>query len=742
LTLCACVVLCGWIALARPSLFPLRACAALALGAGWSLAALHVSAESPVFSGKTARIACTVLDPNGAQENGSAFICVTDDGSKLAVTARGTMPHAGVRILVRGRIESFDGPRNPGEPDQRAIERERGVAARIGNAQILRILPAGPPTVDVSIAKAHEWALTQLRARLPEPSATILAGELWGERSALPPELRTEFQETGTVHVLVTAGLHLGVVAALALLLLRWLSAPRAAASAIAICAIWFYAVFSGLHLPAMRAAAMISLALTEYACGRATRGWNLYGGALLVIALFDPPAIVSASFALSFSCVGAILLCADLIDDHLQRYAEIPVRLREAMTLTLATQIGTWPLTASIFLLFAPYGIIANAVVVPCVGATMLLAGAQLALAPIPQLAQAVANLNAWILAWIVAVVHTLATLPGSAIAAMPPPAWTIAAYDVLLAAAVLLWKRGARHFAPAFFMLGVLLVVWSPRVPDHHLRITVLDVGQADAIVIRTPRGHTLLIDAGGRLEQGRGSESSAEAVGERIVVPFLRREGIHSIDALILSHPHGDHAGGAAPVLRSFPAVEFADSGQRYPGFAYSDALQVAKTSNTPMVYPRAGAVWGTDDGLSITFIGPSLPLLAHTRNDINNNSLAFIVQYGNFRMLFTGDAGAEAEQRFLAEGIDLHADVLKVGHHGSAYSSTPAFIAAVHPHYAIVSVGRHNLFGHPAASTLETLQHFNAQIYRTDQNGAISIATDGRTFSVTASLWNTR
>ncbi len=109
-------------------------------------------------------------------------------------------------MLLRGRIESFDGPRNPGEPDQRAIERERGITARIGNAQILRLLPARAPTLDVLIARAHEWALAQLRARLAEPSATILAGELWGERSALPPELRTEFQETGTVHVLVTAG--------------------------------------------------------------------------------------------------------------------------------------------------------------------------------------------------------------------------------------------------------------------------------------------------------------------------------------------------------------------------------------------------------------------------------------------------------------------------------------------------------------------------------------------------------
>jgi len=183
----------------------------------------------------------------------------------------------------------------------------------------------------------------------------------------------------------------------------------------------------------------------------------------------------------------------------------------------------------------------------------------------------------------------------------------------------------------------------------------------------------------------------------------------------------------------VLRNLRVDEFADGGQQYPGAAYADALAAAKAQRVPMLYPRAGAVWRTEDGVTLTFIGPSMPFITNSRNDINNNSVAFILQYRNFRMLFTGDAGAEAEQRFLDEGVDLHADVLKVGHHGSAYSSSPAFIAAVHPRYAIISVGRHNLFGHPAPSTLETLQRFGARVYRTDRDGAVRIATDGQSVS---------
>src|SRR5581483_8548891 len=218
------------------------------------------------------------------------------------------------------------------------------------------------------------------------------------------------------------------------------------------------------------------------------------------------------------------------------------------------------------------------------------------------------------------------------------------------------------------------------------------------------------------------------------ERVVVPFLRRAGVRRIDAIVLSHPHGDHAGGVAPVLRAFGVSEFADSGQRYGGYAYSDALRTAGTEHVPLVYPRAGAVWKTGDGVTLTFIGPSLPFIIGSQNDINNNSVAFILQYRHFRMFFTGDAGAEAEQRFLNEGVDLHADVLKVGHHGSAYSSCPAFIAAVDPHYAIISVGRHNMFGHPAPSTIDTLEHFGAAIYRTDQNGAVIVETDGQSETI--------
>ncbi len=753
LLLCSTAAVLGTLA-AAPLGFDLRlvtGCAAVALTAGtvfaewpprliaflfalFTLAAINASlrehAQPVITEHRTARYGATLLESSSTADGSTALVLTLDDGLRVLARVNDSPPAPGSRLVVRGRLEPFDEPRNPDEPSERAIERERGFDARLDGARVLSSRQDGSIDPRVLLARAHAWAHAQLRDRLGEPAASVLAGELWGERSALPPELRKEFQETGTVHVLVTAGLHLGAVAALCTVALTAFALPRWAACAVAIALVWTFVWWSGAQLPAVRAATMVTAALTARACGRATFSWNALGIAALVLAFARPQSVPTTSFALSFSCVGAIFACAGPIERWLEARVALPDRVREALVLSLATQLGVWPLGASTFLQFTPYAVAANLAVVPCVAATMALGGAQLALAWCAPLAQAIANCNSWLLAWMLAAVGTIGALPGAAIPMTPAPAWCIAAYDAAILAAPWLWRRGAQTLAAATIVLAASYVLWPPRAVDTRLRITVLDVGQADAIVVQTPRGHVLLVDAGGRLERGsQSSESVAEAVGERIVVPFLLRHSIHALDAIVLSHPHGDHAGGVAPALRRLRVDRFADGGQRYSGHAYQDALATARAAQVPLVYPRAGMEWRTEDGVSLHFLGPSLPFIANSRNDINENSVAFRLRYGSFCMLFTGDAGAAAEERFLAEGADLRCDVLKVGHHGSAYSSTAAFIERVHPRYAIISVGRHNLFGHPAPSTLETLRRFGAQIYRTDKNGAVTVVSDG-------------
>ena len=710
---------------------------ASALAAGAADARIQLDRRPHLGPARTARYTGTVLgDVRAGDGLSSTFAFGLDGGPAMLAQAAGAAPQTGAHVRLRARLEPFDDARNPGEPSEADLERERGLTGRLAAAQILAVLP---PARDprALVARARGWALRTVRERLPEPDASLIAGALWGERAALPPDVRTEFQETGTVHVLVTAGLHLGVVVALALALLTALRAPRVATCAVAAGTAWGYAFVAGAHVPSLRAATMLSFALLARACGRKALGWHAYAGAAVLLTLLRPLDVGGASFALSFACVGAILALAGPLDRAIAAGWALPDRVRETLALAVATQAGTWPVGAAVFLQFSPYAVLANVAIVPVVGCAMAFALAQLAFAWLSPAAQACANLCDWCVIWMLAVVRSVSSLPYARVPMTPAPPWCIALYMAALLALPVALRRGKAALAIAALAGATALVLWPPRVPDGRLRVTVLDVGQADAIVVQTPGGHALLIDAGGQLERGAqtSGDSSAERVGERIVVPFLLRGGIHAIDALILSHPHGDHAGGAAPTLRALRVGEFADGGQTYGGSAYRDALATARAAGVAVVYPRTGAIWRDDDGVTLRFVGPSRPFLAHTGNDINDNSIAFVLEYKGFRMLFTGDAGVAAERRFLASGIDLRADVLKVGHHGSAYSSSDAFLEAVRPRYAIISVGRHNHFGHPAPRTLAALEHIGATVYRTDEDGAVSLATDGTGVEIT-------
>jgi competence protein ComEC len=665
----------------------------------------------------TARYAATVTGDVREGDTGTSSTALEIDGIG---TVRSTLRERvvpGERILVRGRLEPFDEPRNPGEPSMREIERDDGFVARLASAHLLARAPPEPSDIRAWAARLRAAAAQRIRASIPEPSATILAGALWGERGALPDDLHDAFQATGTVHVLVTAGLHLGIVAALVAFLLSRLGLHRIAACAAALILIVSYAWFTGAHLPSERAAAMIGTALLARACGARVTSWNALALAALVVAFLWPAAVGSASFALSFSCVAAIVLFAEPIAARLHMLP-LHERVREALALTCATQIGTWPLTAAVFSTLAPYAILANALVVPLVALVLIGGMATLAL-PVAS------PLETLLLLTVEQIVRTIAALPGARATLATPPLIAIVAYDALAIGAALALRGGRARLASIVLAAGCVLVALPSVVHlPHGLEITSLDVGQGDAAVIRTPRDHIILIDTGGELERA-GATSNAERAGARIVLGYLRRAGIRRVDLMLITHPHGDHLGGARPIIDAMPVGMIFDSGQAYAGRAYNDAMAAARAHAVPVVLARRGMRWSSGDGVTLDVLAPSPPFLADTGDDVNENSIVAMLHFRNFRELFMGDAGEASEARLLSDGDDLHADALKVGHHGSRYASTPAFAAAVHPRLAVISVGRHNTFGHPAVTTIDTWRNGDADVLRTDQCGAISV-----------------
>ena len=681
---------------------------------------------------RTARFAGAIVGDVRANDNGTAFPFALDSGIVVQARLHGDAIAPGERLVMRGRLVPFDEARNPGEPSRRAIALAEGLAGQLIADRVVARAPPDPRDARTWPARLRALLSARLRAALREPEATVVAGALWGERGALPDDLRDQFQATGTVHVLVTAGLHLGVIAGLVLGVFWLCRIPRIGASLATIPCVIAYAWLSGAHLPSQRAATMVSVALLARACGARPASWNALALAVLAVASLWPASVSSVSFALSFSCVGAILLFAGPIGHALERWA-LPDKVREALALTIATQIGVWPLSAATFGLVAPYAVVANAIVVPATAVGMVAGIAALLCEQIPVLGRGVATIATWDVDAILRVISAVAALPGAHVRVAPPPAAAIIAYDAVAVAAALLLRRNLRVGGALLVLAAVGVLATTLRIPDGRLTITMLDVGQGDGIVIRTPRGHTILIDSGGRLERGPpvDGKSAAERVGERVVLAYLLREGIHSVDLLVNTHPHGDHVGGCSPIVQALRVDAIADSGQDYGGRAFRDCLAAARSHHLPVVLVRKGMHYDTGDGVTFDALAPEEPLLAEGRNDVNENSVVLMMAYRcvgcatPFRMLFTGDAGAQTEARMLASRADVRADILKVGHHGSAYSSMPAFVAAVHARSALISVGRHNLFGHPAAQTLATLRDAGAIAYRTDLCGAITV-----------------
>jgi len=702
-----------------------RLCASFA-AFGVVLGALHGHPTVIGGESRTRAIAGTVIGDVRASTVGSSFPFALAGGPVVRVFLRDHVA-IGERLRLRGRVAPIDGPRNPGEIDLQAMEAARGIAGEVTRARLIARDGFAKPSIPIVLARTRAAASERLRRWIPEPEASILAGALYGERGTIPHDLRDDFQATGTVHVLVTAGLHLGIVAATTLFVFRLFCVPRFAACACAIIIVWLYAAISGDHIPSVRAATMISVVLIGRAIGVRAATGNAIAAAVIVIAILLTPDVGTTSFWLSFACVTSIVLFANPIAEEIGRLHVVPHPIAEALALTISTQIGVLPLTLATFFTLAPYAIVANAIVVPLVGIAMVGGWCVLAISSVASLAVAVGSIERGIVEAIVWVVTCVAALPGARMVLAPPPTFATLIDLALAVTGAFFFHRHRPMRAVACIAVGIAIIVVSPRsAPLPSAAITMIDVGQGDAILVRSTRGRAVLIDTGGRLERGTTDDgnSPAEAIGERIVVPTLLRLGITRLDAIVLTHPHGDHAGGLAPILRTLSVGRIFDSGQRYGGHAFNDALQEAAKRNVQVEIARCGDALRIDD-IVISILSPCT-LAIGGKNDINENSVVALVQIGAVRALFMGDAGLETERRLLARSLDLHAHILKIGHHGSAYATSPAFLAAVNPSVALISVGRHNLFGHPAQATLRHLQVRGIWIYRTDRCGAIQIA----------------
>jgi competence protein ComEC len=289
--------------------------------------------------------------------------------------------------------------------------------------------------------------------------------------------------------------------------------------------------------------------------------------------------------------------------------------------------------------------------------------------------------------------------------------------------------WKHPHYRMALLICMFTGLCTIWAYGEAQRGVTVTFLDVGQGDTAVIRTPHGHGILIDGG----PGLRADGSGYDMGERVIIPYLRRVGIRKLAIIVLSHAHEDHAGGLRAVLRYVPTGGLLTFEVPNPPPQYQELIKICQQKNIAVVQAERGQRIMVD-GVAIDILTP----VNTAFRELNEASVVVKVSYGQHSFLFTGDLEGMGEQALLTTMSDLHSTVLKVGHHGSAKGTSATFLSEINPALAVISVGRNNSFGHPSTEVLKRLQDRGIKMYRTDQNGAVVLKSDGFTIRTSSVL----
>jgi competence protein ComEC len=589
-----------------------------------------------------------------------------------------------------------------------------------------------------------------LEDALPEPEAALAQGILLGRRASLPDDLRQDLNDTNTSHLIAVSGYNVTLVAGLFVGGLAWLIGRRPAAW-LALLAIIVYAALVGAQPSVQRATIMGGMYVVAIALGRqsgALQGLALAGAGMTA---FDPPLMKDISFQLSFaSTLGLVLFAPALrarIEAALARWSSDgmlagPLRgVIELLAVTVAAVAFTLPITAVNFHRISLIAIPANLLTVPPFPVIMI-ASALTAIGGM--IAPPIGTFLGWLtyipVAYLVHVVRLLADLPFAAASVdglttshalayyaalagvvwltarrpakltLPaPPAWASDLLSSFARPLAALPTVGIAIVLPLASVLVWMLILGSP---GDRLSVTFLDVGQGDAILIHSPAGHNILVDG------GPSGEAITAALGRHL--PFWDRH----LHLVVLTHPDQDHLAGLVTVLERYDVDQ---------------VLAPALTDDSPTVRAWQEAIaerhipqreafagqWidlGGGARLSVVY-PPQEPLPA----DEDDNSLVLKVSLGEAAFLLTGDIGAEGEASLMSNHADLRAPVLKVAHHGSAGSTSAAFLAAVEPLTAVISVGEDNRYGLPSPETLDRLG--SRPVFRTDRNGDVEMSTDG-------------
>jgi len=667
----------------------------------------------------------------------------------------------GDEVGFTARVHTPSGTRNPGGFDYGAYLVHQGIDATAsvsgpGRISLLAVPPH--PSRWTPWRIIEQWRDRIRRAALETlsgPARGIYPGIIIGEQGYIAQEVRDAFMATGTVHILSISGSHLGLVALLSFLLMKgvcrvlpamWLLAlsrritPTRLAAAATVVLVTFYTLLAGAEVATVRSLVMIAVVMLAVWLGRAHDLLRAVACAALLLVVQNPRVLYDISFQLSFLAVVAIALVigaqAREEDGGLPPLSvslrdRIGVWARDYLLLTGGVTLATLPLVAYHFKQIAWLGVVVNALVVPLAGFILvpLGLGSAVWLLITGQDTLPAAPLNQFLSDFMSDVVALCAMVPGSEWHVASPAVMAMAAFYLLLVAAIRPVAEGGNPWRRRGCLIAAATLVcwwgWSPRDSpgDDAVRVTFLDVGQGDACVLELPDGQTVLIDA--------GAQYDTLDMGRAVVAPYLWERGIVRLDHVIATHPQLDHVGGLAWVVRSFQVGRYWSNGVKREEPFYrrlQDALRVRGLVEERAVEGRA--IIGTGPCRLDVLNPPAGGALqgggtegALNGSVLNNLSIVTRLVCGTHSFLLTADAETGALERLYRRGLLSGATVLKVPHHGAASSLYVPWIEQAGAKTAVISAGRHNAFGHPAASVVAAYQKAGIHLLRTDRDGAV-------------------
>lgn len=638
---------------------------------------------------------------------------------------------AGRRVRMPARLRLPSVTRNPGSPSVRwqQLTRPFDLIGTVKSGSLIEVEPAAARQEAAAEVRRYVRAVaTRWLAPLDSQTAAVVTAILIGDRAGLDETVTRRLQVAGTFHVIAISGGNVAILTALCLFLFQLVIRGERGPVLLTLAVVVSYGVVVGNDASVVRAVVAASLYLGLRLIGLVPRAINVLAMTGVLCVLAEPLVVVDVGAWLSFGAtLGLITVLPRLLPPDAARRLTIWRLCRGLFLATVAAEIVILPITASVFMRVGVAGLLLNFVAIPAMTLVQL---SGLLLCAVAWWWPGAASVVAW------AAHGATVALIGSASVVdvapwlawrVPPPllGWTLTYYAFVVLAMMWRGRRSVTRVAVALAAGCACVIVSSPgtswrRPPAGWLRVTMVDVGQGEAIVVQAPDGKVLLVDAGG--SAGRFD------VGGRVVTPALWALGVRRLDWLAVTHGDIDHMGGARRVAEDLRPREIWEGVPVPLHPPLVDLRRAAQDRGVTWRRLQAGHQLELG-GVTVDVVHPPLPDWERPRVR-NDDSLVVRVRFGRVEVLLTGDAGPEFESTFARDAASPPIRLLKLAHHGSRTSSSDSFLDAYGPAAALVSAGQDNLFGHPSPVVLARLRQRGVNVFRTDRDGATIIETDGR------------